>query len=86
MLQGQVAVHGGFIWLCLLCMFLKEKLLDPGIHVDLSHYYRSKGGSRGEDKTPARGPRAVEEEEEDDEEEEAGEKRQIRCLHNEPPS
>ncbi|CAO2644090.1 Integrin alpha-E [Lemmus lemmus] len=44
-----------------------EKLLDPGIHVNLGHCYRSKGGSRGEDKTPARGPRAVEEEEEDDE-------------------
>nr|XP_048304659.1 integrin alpha-E [Myodes glareolus] len=49
-----------------------EKLLDSGICVDLGHCYRSKGGSRGEDKTPARGPRAVEEEEENDEEEEAG--------------
>lgn len=67
-------------------MFLKEKLLDPGIHVDFGHCYRSKGGCRGDDKTPARGPRAVKEEEENDEEEEAGEKRQIRCLHNEPPS
>ncbi|EGW04579.1 Integrin alpha-E [Cricetulus griseus] len=48
---------------------------DLDLHVELGGYSRSKGGSSGENKKPARGPRAAEEEE--DEEEEAGEKRQI---------
>ncbi|XP_035304020.1 integrin alpha-E isoform X2 [Cricetulus griseus] len=47
-----------------------ERLLDPDLHVELGGYSRSKGGSSGENKKPARGPRAAEEEE--DEEEEAG--------------
>ncbi|CAH6785963.1 Itgae [Phodopus roborovskii] len=50
-----------------------ERLLDPGLHVELGGYYRGKGGSPGEDKKPARRPRGAEEEEEDEEdEEEAG--------------
>ncbi|XP_040605034.1 integrin alpha-E [Mesocricetus auratus] len=42
-----------------------ERLLDPGLHVELGGYARSKGGSAGENKKPARGPRAAEEEEEE---------------------
>uniref|UniRef100_A0A8C8TRY9 Integrin alpha E, epithelial-associated n=1 Tax=Peromyscus maniculatus bairdii TaxID=230844 RepID=A0A8C8TRY9_PERMB len=49
-----------------------KRLLDPDTHVDPGDY-RNKGGSMGEEKKLARGPRAaVEEEEEEDEEEEAG--------------
>lgn len=67
--------------LCLICMFLKEGFLDPDAHVDSGDYYRSKGGSTEGEMTSARRRRTVEEEDE----EEAGEKRQIRDLHNELP-
>lgn len=70
---------------CLFCMFLKEGFLDPGTHVDSGDYCRSRGGSTGENKKSSRRRRTVEEKDEE-EEEEAGEKRQIRALHNEPPS
>ncbi|XP_035316195.1 integrin alpha-E isoform X1 [Cricetulus griseus] len=45
-----------------------ERLLDPDLHVELGGYSRSKGGSSGENKKPARGPRAAEEEEDEEEE------------------
>ncbi|XP_031207607.1 integrin alpha-E isoform X4 [Mastomys coucha] len=43
-----------------------EGFLDPGAHVDSGDYYRSKGGSTGEDKRSARRRRAVEEQDEEE--------------------
>lgn len=67
--------------LCLICVFLKEGVLDLGASVNSGDYYGSKGGSTGEETKSARRLRRQAVEEED--EEEAGEKRQIRGLHNE---